>query len=39
MKMIEDSLWTVIWSNDSHPTSEVKPVYGILTLQLTAKVV
>ena len=24
-------LWTVSWSNDSHPTGVVKPVYGILT--------
>ena len=27
----------VSWSNDSHPTGVIKPVYGIPTFQLTAK--
>ena len=34
---IEDRLRTVSWSNDSHPTGVVKPVYGIPTFPLTAK--
>ena len=34
--MIKDRLKTVSWSNDSHPTGVVKPVYGI---PLTAKAV
>ena len=34
---IADRLRTVSWSNDSHPTGVVKPVYGIPTFQLTAK--
>ena len=36
---IADLLRTVSWSNDSHPTGVVKPVYGIPTFPLTAKAV
>ena len=36
---IADRLRTVSWGNDSHPTGVVKPVYGIPTFPLTAKVV
>ena len=36
---IADRLRTVSWSNDSHPTGVVKPVYGIPTFPLTAKAV
>ena len=35
---IADRLRTVSWGNDSHPTGVVKPVYGIPTFPLTAKV-
>ena len=34
---IADRLKTVSWSNDSHPTGGVKPIYGIPTFPLTAK--
>ena len=34
-----DGLRTVSWSNNSHPTGVVKPVYGIPTFPLTAKAV
>ena len=34
---IADRLGTVGWSNDSHPTGVIKPVYGIPTSLLTAK--
>ena len=36
---IADRLWTVSWSNNSHPTGLVKPVYGYHTFQLTTKAV
>ena len=36
---IADRLRTVSWSNDSHQTCVVKPVYGIPTFPLTAKAV
>ena len=36
---IADRLRTVSWSNDSHPTGVVKPVYGIPTFPRTAKAV
>ena len=36
---IADQLRTVSWSNDSHPTGVVKPVYGIPTFPLTTKAV
>ena len=36
---IVDRLMAVNWSNKSHPTGVVKPVYGIQTFPLTAKVV
>ena len=36
---IMDRLKAVSWGNKSHPISVVKPVYGILTFLLTAKVV
>ena len=36
---IADQLRAVSWSNDSHPTDVVKPVYGIPTFPLTAKAV
>ena len=36
---IADRLRTVSLSNDSLPTGVVKPIYGIPTLPLTAKVV
>ena len=36
---IADQLRTVSWSNDSHPTGVVKPVYGIPTFSLTTKAV
>ena len=36
---IADRLRTVSWSNDSHPTGVVNPVYGILTFPPTAKAV
>ena len=36
---IADRLRTFSWGNDSHPTGVVKPVYGIPTFPLTAKVV
>ena len=36
-KTTTDRLRAVSWSNDSHPTGVVKPVYGILTFSLTAK--
>ena len=36
---IADRLRTVSWSNDSYQTGAVKPVYGIPTFPLTAKVV
>ena len=36
--MIVNRLRTVSWSNDCHPTGEVKPVNGIQTLPLTSKV-
>ena len=34
---IADQLREVSWSNDSHLTVVVKPVYGIQTFPLTAK--
>ena len=34
---IAGRLRTVSWSNDSHPTSVVKPVYGIRTFPLITK--
>ena len=34
---ITDRLRTVSWSNNSHPTGVVKPVYDRSTFQLTAK--
>ena len=34
---IADRLRTVSWSNSSHPTGVVKPVYERSTLPLTAK--
>ena len=36
---IADRLGTVSWSNSSHPTGVVKPVYRYLTFPLTAKAV
>ena len=36
---IADRLRTVSWSNNSHPTGVVKPVYGYPTFPLTAKAV
>ena len=36
---IAGRLWTVSWSNDSHRTGVVKPVYGIPTFPLTTKAV
>ena len=36
---IADRLRTASWSNDTHPTGVVKPVYGIQTFPVTAKVV
>ena len=36
---IADRLKTVSWSNDSHPTGVVKPVYRIPTVPLTTKAV
>ena len=36
---ISDRLRTVSWSNDSHPTGVVKPVYWIPTFLLTANAV
>ena len=36
---IADRLRTVSWSNSSHPTGVVKPVYERSTFQITAKVV
>ena len=36
---IADPLRTVSWGNDSHPTSVVKPAYGIPTFPLTVKAV
>ena len=36
---IADRLRTVSWSNNSHPTGVVKPVYGHTTFPLTAKAV
>ena len=36
---IADRLRTVSWSNDSHPTGVVKPVYVYPTFPLTAKAV
>ena len=36
---IADRFRTVIWSNNSHPTVVVKPVYERTTFPLTAKVV
>ena len=37
--MIVELLRTVSWSNASHPTGVVKPVYEIQPFLLTAKVV
>ena len=34
---IADRLRTVSWSNNSHPTGVVKPVYGYPTFPLTTK--
>ena len=34
-----DRLRTVRWSNNSHPTGVVKPVYGYQTFPLTTKAV
>ena len=36
---IADRLWTVSWSNSSHPTGVVKPVNERSSFPLTAKVV
>ena len=36
---IADRLRTVSWSNNSHPTGVVKPVYGYQTFPLTTKAV
>ena len=36
---IADRLKTDSWSNNSHPTGVVKPIYGIPTFPLTAKAV
>ena len=36
---VADRLRTVSWSNNSHPTGVVKPVYGYPTFPLTAKAV
>ena len=36
---IADRLKKVIWSNDSHLTAVVEPVYGIQTFPLTTKAV
>ena len=36
---IVDRLRTVRWNNDSNQTGVVKPVYGITTFPLAAKVV
>ena len=36
---IADRLRTVGWSNDSHPTGVVKPVYGIPIFPLSTKAV
>ena len=36
---IADRLRAVGWSNDSHPTGVVKPVYGILIYPLIVKAV
>ena len=36
-RKIADRLRTVSWNNDSHPTGEIKPVYGIQTFPLTTK--
>ena len=38
-KTITDRLRTVSWGNDSDATGMIKPVYGILTLTLTARAV
>ena len=34
---IAGRLMTISWRNDSHPTGVIKPVYGIPTFILTAK--
>ena len=36
---ITQRLWTVSWSNNSHPTGVVKPVYGYPTFPLTTTAV
>ena len=36
---IADQIRGVDWSNDSHPTGVVKPIYGIPTFLLTPKAV
>ena len=35
--LIADRHRTVSWSDDSHPTDVVKPVFGIQTFQFTTK--
>ena len=36
---IADTLRTVSWGSDSHPTGVIEPVYGITTFPLIAKAV